>query len=68
MSTRFQAIADAAYMRAVEAVREAGIGSVAVIQEKTRATWNGAHEFLARMQQEGVVGAAGDDGTHPLLT
>lgn len=68
MSTRSQGIADAAYLRAVEAVREAGSASVTVIQAKTRATWNGAQEFLTRMEQEGIVGPVGDDGARPLLT
>lgn len=66
MSTRTQAIEDAAYARAVEAVREAGTASVQILQAKTRATFNGAQAFLQRMQAEGIIGPRREDGTYPL--
>ena len=67
VSARLRGIEDAAYAKAVQACRDAGAASVSIIQATTRATYNGALAFLARMEQEGVIGARQEDGTHALL-
>ncbi len=56
----------ASYARAVQACREAGKASVPVICSVNRCSHNGALEYLARMQAEGVIGAPNPDGEHEL--
>lgn len=67
MSTRLQEIQDQLYAKAVEAVREAGYGSVAMVQRKTRITYAGALVFLERMEQEGIVTAPDSNGKRHLI-
>ena len=67
MSTRLREIEDAAYARAVAAVRKHGRASVVIIQAETTASYNGALEFIERMVKEGILGELTEDGTREVL-
>lgn len=56
-----------AYGRAVEVVRRVGYGTIPLLQAECRASYNGAAEFLVRMEREGIVGEPDDNGTRRLL-
>jgi S-DNA-T family DNA segregation ATPase FtsK/SpoIIIE len=56
------------YERAVEHVKKTGEASVLNVQAGARISYNGALSFLERMEAEGVVSAADDEGKRTVVT
>ena len=67
MATDTQHLEDSMYARCLEAARKDGATSIAHLQLNCRLSYNGALLFIQRMEREGVIGPANEDGMRPVI-